>query len=303
MPKRKRELSEPRSTADLHGKASKFGQIIGELFARHVMDLVRTHLAAQHTDYILLEAEAGRSLLRLEMIGGTARQMDSVIAAKGSRDPVALLESKWLKDARHHNDKGAWILQLREVRKKYPTVRGAAAVLAGYWTEGVGVMFRSEGSVETAIVATDEEVYESLQAPVNEALQRLKLPDFVFDAREIRQRLPRPNDLMKALADVQVRDKLDPIAASWFRLPRVIEGKTISSGDLITRVIDRLIAPLPANPAIVSFEIALQVSTGNTIYCEFHDAEEAMAFIADFAHNPQAILDRITPKSNSKSGA
>jgi hypothetical protein len=78
--------------------------------------------------------------------------------------------SKWLKDARHHNDKGAWILQLREISKQYSTVRGAVAILAGYWTEGVGLMLESNAGVRMILVATDEEVYSTLQQPLNEYL-------------------------------------------------------------------------------------------------------------------------------------
>jgi len=248
MPKRK-------APSDLHGSSSKFGQMIGDIFAQQVIKFVTQHLAEHHPDHILLLANEGHSLIRLEMMGGTSRQMDTVITAKNSRDPIALLESKWLKDARHHNDKGAWILQLREVRKKYPTVRGAAAILAGYWTDSVNVMFRSEGGIETVLVATDEQIYASLQSPISHALYQLGLPDFVFVAKEIRKRLPRPDDLANALINISPAD-LAIIAGNWFKTPTSLE---ITSGDLIRQVIDRLVEPLPPNPKIVRFEVALHI--------------------------------------------
>jgi hypothetical protein len=101
--------------------ASKFGQMIGDAFANAVIDLIAEYLTEHFPEYTLLSG------VRLKMFGGTLREMDNIIAPKDSDDPVALFESKWLKDGRHHNDKGAWILQFREIHKNYATVRGAVA--------------------------------------------------------------------------------------------------------------------------------------------------------------------------------
>ncbi len=48
--------------------------------------------------------------------------------------------------------------------------------------------------------------------------------------------------------------------------------------------------------AIKKIEIALQIDTGNTIYEEFANMEEALAFVRKYAQSPQAILDKIKPK-------
>lgn len=55
--------------------------------------------------------------------------------------------------------------------------------------------------------------------------------------------------------------------------------------------------PVPPNPKIAKFEIALQIDTGNTIYQEFSDLEEAQEFIQNYFSNPNEILDKITPKT------
>lgn len=165
--KARRSKSTVFGSDNSHGAASRFGQMIGEAFASQVVSFIHQYLSETYPDHVLLEPEVGRALVKLEMTGGTFRQMDNVIVQRGSSDPIALFESKWLKDARHHNDKGAWILQLREMRKKYPTVRGAVANLAGYWTESVGVMFQSEGGIISVLVATDQEVYDSLQPHID----------------------------------------------------------------------------------------------------------------------------------------
>jgi hypothetical protein len=286
---------------DAHGASSKWGQMIGDAFANAVIILIENHLAMNHPQFVLLEPIEGKTVVRLEMFGGTSRQLDNVIAPKNSDEPIALFESKWLKDARHHNDKGAWILQLKEVRKKYPTVRGAVAILAGYWTEGVGVMFKSEAGVQTVLVATDSEVYSTLQEPINQVLRKHGLPTIAFDVEVIRNSLPRPHDLANALIELKSNGSLDIIAATWFSFAKGVgeNNQIIIGGDLIKSSIDSLLDSLPENPQVKRLEIALEIDTGNIIYHEFDDEEAALEFIQTYFRNPQAILNKITPKQRS----
>lgn len=283
-----------------HGAASKFGQLIGEAFAEVVFEFIGQYLSTTHAEYLLLEPDQGKKVVRLEMFGGTSRQMDNVIVRTGTPEPVALFETKWLKDARHHNDKGAWILQLREIRKKYPTVRGAIANLAGYWTEGVGVMFETEGRIKMVRVATDEEVYQTLQEPIDRLLLQSSLPSFSWNIIEIRNRLPRAWDLANCLMDLNETGELKQIAWRWlsFERQKALDANLapIIGRDLIAQAINQLLRPLPISPGIEKFEIALQIETGNIIYQEFYDIEEAMEFMRLYHQNPQAILDKITPK-------
>lgn len=281
-----------------HGASSKWGQMIGEAFAHAVIVFLEEYLADHHPDFMLLQPAAGRVGIRLEMPGGTARQLDNVIAPINSDEPVALFETKWLKDARHHNDKGAWILQLKEIRKKYATVRGAVAIVAGYWTEGVGVMFESEAEVQTILVATDEEVYETLRMPINHLLNQQGLPPVEFNVSEIRNSLPRPHDLANSLMDLKLSGELGKIAQGWFDFPRAYdtEGNPILGRHWVMSVIDTLLQNMPESPRIQSFEIALQIEGGNIIYQEFTDLEEALEFMLSHHKSPQKIRDKITPK-------
>lgn len=270
--------------------ASKFGQIIGEVFEEAVIEFVRQYLAEKHAGYELLSPEEGKRVIRLEMIGGLPRQMDNVVVLKNTTEPIALLETKWLKDARHHNDKGAWILQLREVRKKYPTIRGAAAVLAGYWTEGVGLMLVSEGGIKMILVATDDQIYSTLQSPLDNFLGD---NSFNLNAATMRESYERPEDLLNLILQLQSTGHLKTITQSWLKFER-FPGKT--GADLVKNAIDELLAPLPSNPIVQKFEITLQINTGNTIHAAFTDLEDAQEFLQTLAHNPQAILQRITPR-------
>jgi len=275
--------------------ASKFGQMIGEVFEQVVISVIQNYLESNYLNYELLEPVEGRSKVTLEMLGGSERQMDTVITAKGFTDPVALLEAKWLKDARHHNDKGSWILQLKEVKKKYSTVRGAAAILAGYWTEGVAILFMSEAEIEMVLVATDEEVYSALQEPLDTYLGK---SGFKILSKAMRLSYPRPWDLANMLLEIKERGELEKLAASWLNFVRDTSehGEIITGRDLIYRAIDKLLEPVPDNPTIKSFEISLNIETGNVIYEKFDDFEEAVDFIKRYFANPGEIKDRITPK-------
>jgi len=284
-----------RTLTTPHGKASKIGQWIGEAFEKVVIGLITAHLNLRHPGYEILNPAEGRRLLTLEMRGGSRRQLDTILAPKGSRTPVALLETKWLKDARHWNDKGAWILQLREIKMNYATVRGAVAVLAGYWKEGVGVMLKSEGGVKMVLVATDEEVYSTLQKPLDEYLGERT---FNLDAEVMRKKYPRLDDLYNFMLHLYEKDALQQIAETWLEFERETDenGQSVKGKDLVRQAIDELLAPLPPEPRITSFEISLQIETGNIIHEKFSDLEELFDFVNRHAHDPAEILKRIAPE-------
>lgn len=277
--------------------ASKFGQMLGEAFEAVVFGMIESYLGTAHPDYEILAPEEGKQIVALQTFGGTLRQLDTVVVEKETDDPVALLETKWLKDARHHNDKGAWILQLREVRKQYPTVRGAAAIMAGYWTEGVGVMLDTNAGIRMILVATDDEIYQTLQNPLNDYLSGIGAKPLVLDPVIMRKSYPRAYDLANFLIDLEIKGLLHDFARQWlnFERSRDVNNRVITGGDRVKQAISNLLAPLPPNPEVRRFEIALQIDTGNTIYQEFDDVEAAFDFIKAYHNNPEAILKLITP--------
>ena len=287
-------MSKKKPCEDVKSPASKAGQLIGAAFEHAVIEHIRHYLENNHPEYALLEPEAGKRSVKLDMHGGLARQMDNVFVYRANQQPVALMETKWLKDARHHNDKGAWILQLREVRKKYATIRGAAAVLAGHWTQGVGVMLMGEGGIKMVLVATDVQVYSTLQ-PHLDAL--LGDETYQLDARQMRDSTIRPRDFLRLLCHLHESNQLIEIARTWLDFMPDEATTPMHGRDLVTEAIKDLLRPLPQTPKITKFEIALQVDTGNTIYMEFTDFEEAQAFLQAYHANPDAILRKISPQA------
>jgi len=284
-----------------HGKASHIGQMIGESFENAVIKFIKSYLKKSHSEFVILDPERGRKLLTLDMPGGVKRQLDTVVATIDSDDPVALLETKWLKDGRHWNDKGAWILQLREVRRNYPTVRGAAAILAGFWNEGFRVLLRNQGGVDMILVATDEEVYKSLQPHLDRILGN---KSFALDAKKIRNRFPENHVEAFDAFLIKFRDsgELYKLTKSWLNFNRVVESsnETINGKILIQRALDNLLSPLPENPKIRAFEITLEIETGNLIHKSFNDVEELYDFIQNNVRNPAKIRELISPKKRTR---
>jgi hypothetical protein len=279
-----------------HGNVSRVGQLIGSAFEEVVITFVRTYLGETHPDYEVLNPKEGKKLITLEMSGGSRRQLDTIVTPKGSDAPVALLEAKWLKDARHWNDKGAWILQLREIKKNHATVRGAAAILAGYWKAGVGILLQNEGGVKMVMVATDEEVYHTLQPHLDKYLGDRT---FQLKAKQIQERFPKEyiDDFYNFMNHLKDTGILQKVAQTWLNFDKCDDKNNIVKGaTLIQMAIDDLLAPLPDDPQIQNFEITLQIDTGNIIYEKFTDMEELLNFIQEHAHDPAKILERIKPK-------
>ncbi|MCC6300328.1 MAG: hypothetical protein IT314_13620 [Anaerolineales bacterium] len=289
------------TSSNQHGRASHIGQLIGEAFENVVFKFIKYYLKREHPEFTILNPELGRKLLTLDMPGGVKRQLDTVIAHTESDDPIALLETKWLKDGRHWSDKGAWILQLREVRKNYPTVRGAAAVLAGHWNEGVRVLLRNQGGgINMLLVATDEEIYQSLQPSLDQYLGK---NSFSLNAKQIRFRFPekRVEEFDDFLISLRESGQLYKLAKTWLSFDRVLEtGETFKGKTLIQKGLDDLLKPLPKQLMISNFEVTFEVETGNLIHKTFQDLEELLDFINQTARNPEKIREIISPKKRGK---
>jgi hypothetical protein len=157
-------------------------------------------------------------------------------------------------------------------------------------------MFKSEAGIRMVLVATDEEVYGTLQEPLSRYLEKNGLSAFPLIAEEIRVSLPRPWDLANCLEELNATNELISIAQSWLTIPKPQAETLRVGGDFVGAAIDELLKPLPDNPKIERLEIALQIDTGNTIYCEFSDMEQAIEFIQTHFQDPKNILKKITPQ-------
>jgi len=151
------------------------------------------------------------------------------------------------------------------------------------------------------LVATDEEVYKSLQPHLDKALGK---GSFELDAKKIRNRFPENHVEAFDAFLIKLRDsgELYKLAKSWLNINRVIESSNepINGKILIQRVLDGLLSPLPKNPKISAYEITLEIETGNLIHKGFNDVEELYDFIQTNVQNPAKIRELISPKKRTK---
>jgi len=138
--------------------ASSLGQWIGALVSKGTTLVLRDILKG-YSDYSLMKPDKGKKRTTLINIRGQNKEIDDVIV-NGDNEPVIISESKWLKDARHLNDKGAWVALLPEVKQANETVKGAISILAGPWDAGNNI--EALGKVVRVVPITIKEVYRLL---------------------------------------------------------------------------------------------------------------------------------------------
>ena len=137
--------------------ASALGQKIGETFDEAVLRLLKKYV--DELGFDLLQAEEGKKLVHLTPVHGISKQVDHVIVEKGRRDPLVVVEIKRLKNSRHIYDKGGCIGGMEKILYQNPTVRGAMAVLAGYWSSRILQQIQYSRQITAIVMATTEEVY------------------------------------------------------------------------------------------------------------------------------------------------
>lgn len=138
--------------------ASSLGQWIGSIVSSGVT-AVLDDICNEDEGLRLARPKPGRKQTTLPNVRGQEREIDDILE-NASGEPIVLSESKWLKDARHLNDKGAWIALMSEVKQANPTVKGAISILAGPWSAGGNV--EALNKVVRVIPITTEEVYNLL---------------------------------------------------------------------------------------------------------------------------------------------
>ena len=159
-------------------------------------------------------------------------------------------------------------------------------------------MLMNEGGVRMVLVATDDEVYSTLQPYINAYFGK---GGFKLDADAMRQSYIRPGDFLKVLCHLLETEEINQVAQAWLSFDRVDETTqyTHKGYELINQSIDELLSPLPnaQDVNVNKLKISLEINTGNVIYQEFDDIEEAQEFIQRYINNPDEILKRILPKT------
>ena len=133
--------------------ASALGQAVGKLFEQAIITGLKATAAAHNCTI---------EPARLENGTGNRYQIDGVIF-DAAKNPLALIDPKYIRYTKHNRDKGSWLCVAHyNLRKTYPSLRKSIAILAGNWSDPSIALIRSFG-VEVFLVPFMDMV-EVLQA-------------------------------------------------------------------------------------------------------------------------------------------
>jgi len=138
------------SGKEMKSWASVVGQRIGDIL-QIVMDISFEEFTKLKD--IQLESIGGG---KEKILTGDSKQIDGrLVNIRG--ELITIGESKWLKDQRHQNDKGAWITGLPDdMCKANPTIKGVIAILAGPWIGTPSHNRMIEQGTKTVIISLDD---------------------------------------------------------------------------------------------------------------------------------------------------
>lgn len=121
------------------------GSAIGEAIGHYMEMVVQKHIEnflnenynchfIRQTGYNSITGKTSKKLLLYDEYGNDY-DIDGLITDESMR-PLVLLESKYIRYKKHNRDKGSWICNAHSaIRKRYSSIRGSIAVLAGSWSK------------------------------------------------------------------------------------------------------------------------------------------------------------------------
>ena len=141
-----KEVSE-KPKAIVANPGSTLGEAIGSLIEREVNRLLRPIAEDNGCVFVTAGRPNPRTGLPTKLLlkdaAGNEYNIDSVIANERMQ-PLALIESKYIRYKKHNRDKGSWICTAHySLRRAYPTIRKSIAVLAGSWSGSSKAMMES----------------------------------------------------------------------------------------------------------------------------------------------------------------
>ena len=126
--------------ASVSNSASALGEAIGHSIEKEINRNLRA-LSVQYDCSGVGEEEA-ESTIMTDLFGNSFNIDLRVIDRNGN--PLALVESKYLRYKKHNRDKASWICVAHtNLMATYPTIRRSIAVLIGDWTEGSKNLMKS----------------------------------------------------------------------------------------------------------------------------------------------------------------
>ena len=231
------------TTDGVSNAASALGQGIGKLFEDGVIEVLREDVEAR-----------GHTIRAATLENGTGNnyQIDGVVFDSEGR-PVVIIDVKYIRYHKHNRDKGSWLCTAHyNLRKTYPTLRKAVAVLAGRWSPPSKALIRSFG------VETIEETFEYFVA----VLDQYNIP---FDWPERDRETPAlALARFKALSEGEHWDIATALSANMADEIR----------DAVTQVLDADMSTLPSR--ITGVEIILQTDQNEMLLMQLPNVVQSI---------------------------
>ena len=199
---------------------------------------------------------------------GNKYKLDGVIWSK-DKQPVVLLESKYLRYKKHNRDKGSWTCASHySLRKTYPSIRKSIAVISGNWSKPSIEFLKSFGI----------EVHEIPFSHISATLEQYRIP---FDWPENNTAIPKK--AWKQFNKLTEEEK----AEIGLRLLEPIKQ------NLLLSVESTLKGGQAWANRIVEIELLLKTDRNEYFTHTFEDATSALKFLLDLQVDATDVAKRL----------
>ncbi|ACS32659.1 hypothetical protein [Thermococcus gammatolerans] len=215
---------------------------------------------------------------------GDEHKLDFIIYVNNK--PVVVLESKFLRYKKHMRDKGSRVIDsLTEIRKRYPSIAMAIAILVGNWTKG-------------SLKAMDHKKIKTITLPLekfSEIFKKFKI-EINWDEKD------RVTPFLSLLKLKMILNKeefsdvvlLDNISYTSDPLTNIKEDIKKQISKPLFKLLDEAINP--DNEKIEKINIDIYTNIGRIISLDTQNINEARMFLDCIADtkNISSLIDKIT---------
>ena len=233
--------------------ASALGEAVGHIIENQLKVLIES-VSKKHGCKLVSSGDKSKKLLMKDH-WGNQYDIDMVIE-DSCRNPLVLLESKYLRYKKHMRDKGSWICVAHSnLRDTYPTIRSCIAVLIGDWTKGA----------KNLLASHDITILEISFTHVSEVLAKYGI-EFRWKEKE--------------------REKA---VKAWEAFSEIVGSDKTKIGQELISIVEKPVASILDTvlsnkkvPKLTSIELNLILDGGQRLVFRFKEMESAMHFLSKF---------------------
>lgn len=271
--------------------ASALGQRFGDIL-QIAMDISFEEFADGLQDKGLKSIGGGKE----KVLSGDTQQIDGRLV-NSKEELIIIGESKWLKDQRHQNDKGAWIILLGDMCRANPTIKGVIALLAGPWTGTRHHKQMIKQGIKTIVITLDD---------FKKFLHEIGLTTYEITSPQDGNTVVDPERVSLQLCDLEEKllDKgLNPYEV-WAK--KVLdelkpEGKTVTVREAIAKYLSEINSRVSPSEqfTVAGFTLQLETNMGPFKIAGIdidETASEIVKAIRNWKEDPTGMLDKLFSK-------